>query len=199
MQIVLDVKSTDLDKEVTEILSCLSPEQKSEMAYQLVNLNLNSVSSELKVSAVREKIIAEYAEKDKHIRWNDVKNEWEVKNRYYDYSAVGWEEREALAKETSAKLGVNKFFRSDVLSALLTDAKAHCATAVKESPEMQEAIALAISAIKEEIPALVKQAMVLQFAQQLETCMATIRGSHTAHSSLHDQLVVRLQNKIGSF
>jgi len=190
MQVTLNVDGSHLDSEVKDLLKTLTPEQMSSLATQMLQKSLDNCSSELMREAARVLVLEEYnkgkSERDS-VRWNG--STW-ITDGYISYDIRDM--LDALMKE---RTNASTFFRNNVLSKIMDTATAQTEQMVKEDPVVKEAIDTALKGIKEEMPKIVHDAVMLLFCKQMQG-MSLDLASSLFQTKTNAQLLTDLQTKL---
>jgi len=190
MQVTLNVDGSHLDSEVKDLLKTLTPEQMSSLATQMLQKSLDNCSSELMREAARVLVLEEYnkgkSERDS-VRWNGTG--W-VTDGY-----MGYEIRDKLDALMKERTNSSTFFRTNVLTKIMDIATTQAEQMVKEDPVVKEAIDTALKGIKEEMPKIVHDAVMLLFCRQMQG-MSTDLANSLFQTQSNTNLLADLQSKL---
>lgn len=193
MQITLEVNGSQLDQEVKVLLETLTPEQKNQMANQMLQKALDNTNSELMRKAAIDSIIAE---------WNEGKNDYN-KVRYhngtwYDLrndSIANYSDREKLDKMLADRTQTSNYFRKEIMQAMLDKAKSEVENVVNNDAVVQAAVVQTIEAIKAEMPKMVHDAMMMYFCSQMQN-MSNTMAQALFQSGSNQQMLQQIQNRL---
>lgn len=195
MQITLEVSGSQLDAEVKSLLETITPEQKSVLATQLLQKSLDNTNSELMRKAAIDKVTKE---------WNEGKHYTSDKVTYKDgrwcradnpeYTA-SYSDQDELNRRLKRHTEAGDYFRDKVMAAMLETGRAAVTSLVENDPVVKEAVKQAVDGIKDMMPKIVHDAMVVYFCSQLNGM------SHSLASSMfqagdNNKLLTELKDRL---
>lgn len=157
MQLTINVSEADFGHELKEIMDSLSPEEKKDIAREVLSKALNEVTDSQRTLREKEEEVfvkirkGFYNEKDKQQPAEQLRT-------HYDYK-----------KLMEATKSTKELALEDILKSAVATFKELSTTMVKEDEELKKIWIAATAQIKEDFPKYVHDAVVYYFASQLDS------------------------------
>jgi hypothetical protein len=186
VEIKLQVDGAQVSDEVRELLDNLTPEQKRDMALQLLKDTMTDTKTRFNKRVGVQQALAEMSNESVEYRWQKVesgfsggahhmrlesrqlKSDSQYERNWRSASGSAENRFDKLTKWYSEPL---TYFRETILGEMLKVAVEHVEETVKGSDKVQDAIAKAVADIENRIPDMVQNAMRQMFVNTLSQAM----------------------------
>lgn len=194
MQLSITVEGSQLDNEMKDLLSSLTLEQKSKMAEQVAMETLKFSESRLSVKRARQQALEDMKKATESTNL-EVDSNGKLVNSSGRY--VSWDDQDKFQKLVKKYASLHDYFETVVLEEFMALTRDKVRELVRESPLINQAINAAAEEIKAELPKMVRDAMVVYFASQMEAMMTGL--ARTVVSQQNDrQLLNTIRETLAS-
>jgi hypothetical protein len=187
MKVEINVEGSQLDSEVKELLASLTPDQKREMAADILAKTLMSTESSLQMSIARQKALTKVNE------IFNTKYTLGSRNELSNYPSYDHTRKfHELVKEYG---DVAAYFKEVILAEILKQAQEMVKNTVEQSVVVKDALEQTKTELQNMLPKIVHDAMVVYFTSQMTSLMNTVAGN-VFQTKANTELLSDLQNKI---
>lgn len=209
MELTLQVDGTQLSDEVRELLDNLTPEQKQDMALQLLRDSMHDTETRFNKRVGIEQALEEMSSgkvKYQYVRetphYGDAR--MVLQRCRIDADARDWEkswrsaeriEQDRFDRLTKYYAHPVTYFREDILKEMMRIGREKVENAVAESDTVQKALDEAVKGVVENLPGMVMHVMESLFARQMVEALS-VHSITTEFTERHDNAVKELAERL---